>query len=1028
MRHIRFLDFELDLDLFELRRDEEKVPLSPRALDVLRYLIEHRTQVVSKEQLRQEIWNGATLSAAAIPTTVLEIRKAIGDDSKTEPIIASKRGRGYHFLPDVKLSQRLVQDTTHRTELLPFVGRNADLDLLLGLAKTVRERGAGRVALVSGEAGIGKTRLLNEFSQKLKAPFRIVVARCSLLEGAPPFWPWIQALKAALQLGHYPEIEAIARPLADVHPELVGVLPADPAAALNRTGPTQPTDRFTLFNRWIETFQALARNQPLLLAFEDIHLADGDTLALLACLAEEIEDHPILLLATHRPPALEDQRVERIAEIGSTPDAFVTRLAPLDLQHIERLLGSLPSGDRGLGKMLCDVSGGVPFYLTHLLRIIQKQMPSEGQTPDPLTLTSALPLNGREIVARQLSDLPHSTRRTLAVAALIGDRFSGELLTGLLEQNARSVFDDLQPALRAWLVVERSGEYEFSHALLRQALAATLEANRKRELHLRLADELRRYPDAHTRTAQIAEQLVLALPLGEPKRAIDTLRLAAAQAIDRFAYAIADQQLERALEITRHRKDDALETRCQLLQALAACRVYTATKEEADPLLLEAAEIARKIGSPRDLAQCALQYAPDFLSIEVGRYDPAHIALVEEALDQAGLEDKATRAKLMGALSQALQWARTPEKAERIATEALELAEQSGDPSALLAALAARAESLHGAANADARLPFIERLRELALASGDQKAALLSYTRSLTVHLERGDIPAFEAENERYRNSAIQTGLHQYLWYPGAYDTTLALMRGRLNDAETLAREYRALGGDNPDPNSVQVSLGHAVMLAWERDQTRSILPTFETFEKIQPWHSPWPSALMWTQVQCRELSKAGQTLGKIEASDIPHIEREPGGTAIAGFLLETSIHCEQSRLIRPLYESLRATAESGGTGGYGVLYLGSLARYAGLGAFALGEVDDAIALLERACEHEKNRGAPSWQINAEVDLSRVQRHAGASQHECRERLLPLRSLLEDFDLPRAHRKLEEALTLLDAGPAVDLTPEIAER
>jgi tetratricopeptide (TPR) repeat protein len=367
----------------------------------------------------------------------------------------------------------------------------------------------------------------------------------------------------------------------------------------------------------------------------------------------------------------------------------------------------------------------------------------------------------------------------------------------------------------------------------------------------------------------------------------------------------------------------------------------------------------------------------------------------------------------MGALSQALQWARTPEKAERIATEALELAEQSGDPSALIAALAARAESLHGTANADARLPFIERLRELALASGDQKAVLLSHIRALTVHLERGDIATFEAQHKRHRQAFSETGLHQYLWYPGAYDTTLALMRGRLDEAETLAREYRALGGDNPDPNSVQVSLAHTLLLHFERAQPQMLLSAFELIANKQP-HSPWPVALAWWETECLEFSKAGQTLQKIDVSDISDIGREPGGGAVLGFILEAAFAVGDQRLLPALYKELVPIAFHSATLGYGVGYLGSMARHAGLAAFAIGEIDEAIALLERACEHEKNRGAPSWQIYAEVDLSRVLRHAGASQHECRERLLPLRTLLEDFDLPRAHRKLEEALTLIE--------------
>ncbi len=130
MRRIQFADFELDLELFTLERNGQPIEIGQRPLDLLICLIENRDRVVDLEFLRMEVWKGAALSAAAIPTCVRDLRKALGDSASNPRVIASRRGRGYHFIAEAKSAPGSRRNWTRAEEEFPFVGRYDQMRLL----------------------------------------------------------------------------------------------------------------------------------------------------------------------------------------------------------------------------------------------------------------------------------------------------------------------------------------------------------------------------------------------------------------------------------------------------------------------------------------------------------------------------------------------------------------------------------------------------------------------------------------------------------------------------------------------------------------------------------------------------------------------------------------------------------------------------------------------------------------------------------------------------------------------------------
>ncbi|MHA7839681.1 MAG: ATP-binding protein, partial [bacterium] len=741
---IRFADFELDLDLFQLKRSGCDVDLGPRALDLLACLISNRERVVSPERLRTEVWEGAALSASAIPTCVSELRRVLADDATQPRFIETVRSRGYRFihpcesvLPDATRIGAGREGVPARIQL-PFVGREADLEILREAFRESLQGTREGVVLLRGEAGIGKTRLLSEFLRGLPVDAGQLMAPSSPIEGSPPFWPWTRLVRRATADSRMTSDELLARvgELAAVFPEIDERIHSPPR-------PPCEIDRFSILGLWAKTIRCLLASRPLVLAFEDIHLLDVDSVSLMSWLAEELREEPLLILATHRPPVEDGPSARRLAELAASPQTILRDLSPLTAVEIARLLGD-PSEDRiALSRVLRRRSAGNPFYLTHLLR----DLASHEERCRSGSPASLLPLHGSEIVTRQLSNLPTRTRRALEAASVAGVRFSIEAVAELAGTTEEETLASLAPALRAMLVAQDELEYVFTHELLRDAIHGDLSPLARRELHLSMSRHLRARERPGSRTAEISDHLTAARPLGSAADVLEYAIRSAREAASRFAYSAAQSYFRRALKLLDDDPESAAPARGGLLLEYARSRLYSGEREEARSTLLEAATLARSSDSSSLLAECALQLAPDFLSIEMGFYDATLVELIEEALDLVPEDEPALRAQLLARLCQAKQWA-TPASdtvLEELSEQALSAAERSGEPRAIYAALEARADSLHGPDRVDERLDTIQELTHRGGRGQGGPAVILQHIRRVAALLELGDMGTLDA-------------------------------------------------------------------------------------------------------------------------------------------------------------------------------------------------------------------------------------------------------------------------------------------
>ncbi|MEU6430494.1 BTAD domain-containing putative transcriptional regulator [Microbispora sp. NPDC046973] len=545
-----------------------------------------------------------------------------------------------------------------------LVAREHELARLGERLDAVR-RGRGGVLLVTGEPGIGKTRLAQLAAEEAEARgVTVIWGRCVEAEAAPPFWPWLQALRELGDRGR-----AAARLLAGE-----GDAAADPEAAL--------------FELYEGVLAALARSgTPTLVVLDDLHAADAASLRLLAFLAAELHRRPVLVLATVRPePGREPERLrDTLATLTREPGAERLTLAPFTAEEVGAFLRRHDLTDPALAEVLYRRTGGNPFYLGELLRLLGSE-----RRLDAASL--GVPEGVMEVIERRAARLPDATRELLRRAAVLGRDVSLDVLEALTETPAEEVMSLLEPAVAVGLLAEapHGFDYRFSHALVRDALYAGLGRLEKARLHLSVAEALESLPtappgdDKAARLPVLAHHFAMAARVGGADKAVGYAARAARQATAQRAYDEAVELWDDAL-LALGTRDPA--RRCRLLIELGRSLRVVGDAARARAALEEAIELAEETADREALVEAVAVFGT--LSVwnwrSYGVVDDHTIALIENLL--AGPLDDAHRAALLGTLGIELNYGPRRAEGEAMVAEAVEIARGIGDPALLVQVL-----------------------------------------------------------------------------------------------------------------------------------------------------------------------------------------------------------------------------------------------------------------------------------------------------------------------------------------------------
>jgi DNA-binding SARP family transcriptional activator len=405
--------------------------------------------------------------------------------------------------------------------------------------------GQGRVALLSGEPGVGKTRLADELSRVAQARGADVIwARCWNGGSTPAFWPWTQVLRA-LVVDRDPA--AVRAELGERVGDLAQLLPELGSAQTDVADPQEA--RFRLFDTASAFIRRAALARPLVLVFDDLQAADPSTLALLGFIGSSSPDTPLLLLGTYRDTdvAGNDALIEALTEMTRSSDCVqlvLTGLTGEDTAHfVELSSGIAPMGT--LAAAIQDASAGNPLFVTELVRLLQSENRLHELGADDALV---LPRGIDQVIARRLQQLSPDARNTLSLAAVIGTEFDGAVLGQAAETDPAELLRQLEEAHAARIIERGTGEvHSFSHDLVRQSLYGALPAAERNQAHLAAALAIERLePDS---VADLAHHYGAALPLGDPSAAIRYTTLAADAAAELLAYEDAAALYRRAIEV-----------------------------------------------------------------------------------------------------------------------------------------------------------------------------------------------------------------------------------------------------------------------------------------------------------------------------------------------------------------------------------------------------------------------------------------------------------------------------------------------
>ena len=389
----------------------------------------------------------------------------------------------------------------------PFVERDAERASLRRLVHDALA-GHGGLALVAGEPGIGKSRLVAEIGEEAQAGgMRVLTGHCVEMTGAPPYLPYVEIIEQAISNPRSPL--ALREALGDVAPEIARIVPA-----LRRVFPDIPPPvevpaelaRRYVWNSFSEFVGRAAQDQPLLVVLEDMHWADESTVLLTEYLAPLLPEIPVLVLGTYRDVDvdLSHPLARVISQLGRQRLLERVSLRRLSLDGVRamlRALGGQPAPEE-LIRVISRETDGNPFFVEEVyLHLVESGvlLDEHDRLRRDLRLDEvSVPESIRLVLGQRLDRLTSSTHEVLVAAAVSGRMFTSEIVGEVADASEDALVEAFDEAERARLITsgKSAGELMFSHELIRQTLLSGVSAVKRERLHLRTADAIsRRYSD-----------------------------------------------------------------------------------------------------------------------------------------------------------------------------------------------------------------------------------------------------------------------------------------------------------------------------------------------------------------------------------------------------------------------------------------------------------------------------------------------------------------------------------------------------
>jgi tetratricopeptide (TPR) repeat protein len=853
------------------------------------------------------------------------------------------------------------------------VGRGEQIDQLRsGLDAAVDGRGV--VFMISGEAGIGKTRLADELAREARGRgAQVVWGRCWEVGGAPAYWPWVQVLRSLLHGRNTVDLRSFRGAGADSLRALIPELASEPVSST----PESESARFQLFDAVALLLRESAEDQPLVIVLDDLHAADTPSLLLLQFLAGQLEDVPVMLAGLHRDddPSEDGALNACLAALAREHATTRIRLTGLSVGDTTAMIEAIT--DRpvrgGVAHRIYSETEGNPLFIAEIIRLLEAEGSLERQMDEP-SGRRQLPDTVREVIGQRLRRLTPDCRRLLGEASVLGREFAVKELAAVAESGEDAVLEAFDEGVTARVLsaAPALGRLRFSHALVRDTLYEGLDAPHRRAAHLRAGAILERLyaSDPESHLAELAHHFCAALPAGDAARAVDHAGRAGDRAVALLAYEEAARLYELALGALDLQEGDAAETRGALLVALGDARARAGDEPAARDAFLQAAAIAARAGMPVHHAQAALGYGGRFVWSR--SYGDVHlIPLLEAALQSLPAEHAALRARLMARLSGALRDHPSRERRASLSAQAVQIARELGDPATLAYALDGRCSAILWPDTPEERLDIAKEIVELATGVKDDERAIMGRFYRAIANMELGRMSDVEPELEGIAQAAADLRQPAQLWMTAASRAGLALFQGRFEDARTLIAEALTLGERAQSKDSV---LSHRLQLfllhreTGAREEARTVLADAVAQFPSRP---VFRCALACLDADRGDTDAAQAAVDELSTDDFAAIQRDNEYLFSLAFLADAIGELRDVRSAAVLYDLLLPFAHLNSSN-LDEVATGSVSRSLGVLAATTSRWQDALHHFDEAITRNTDMGARPWVAHSQHDHARM--------------------------------------------------------
>jgi DNA-binding CsgD family transcriptional regulator len=859
----------------------------------------------------------------------------------------------------------------------PFVGRSTELERLRTLMPAAEGEGR-RVALLGGEPGAGKSRLVREFARVATRDGALVLYGACDAVVQTPYGPFAQALEHLARVIDPVELHAA---LGTAGGELTRLWPDPPirlgelAAAPSTADPD--TERHRLHTAATDLLDAVGRRRPILLVIEDAQWADRPTLLLLRHLTRAASG-PLLLVATFREEEVDMPEVlaQTLADLRRSDDVVRLRVGGLSADDVTEFVeraGEARSGADSpeLARAISELTGGNPFLVCEFWRALLETEAVE-VVGELLRLTRPLatlgtPESVREVVSERLSRLAAPTRVLLNLAATAGPEFELEIIrrgTGLAEAELLRALDEAVANGIIEELPERRLVYRFTHELVRRAVYDRLTGVRRAELHLRIGESLEASGGRSVRTlADLARHFAAAAPLGEARRAIEYNVLAAHAAIEALAFDQAADLLRTALELGI----DEPARRAEVLIELGGARHRAGRARDALEALRSAADVARELGSAELLARAAIGYEAASWPMML---DQGAAELLKEAAAALGERRSDLRVGLLSGMARALDLRGEQRRAAVVRAEAIDLARGSHDKTGLATVLM-RSYWSRGATPIPEIHGMLLEAMQLGEELGNTEIRVEAMAWRVPSFVAVGDLASARREVPALRDTAEATAQPLFMHMAEQFGAAIALADGRLEKARAMAwRSYEAgqllTGRDASGTYGIQ-------MFGLRREQGRlaELAPVMRIITPGNREHGPWRPGLVSLLVELGMEEEATRELAQITSEGLDPF-RGSLWLASLTYITDACAALGNEAAAALVYPELEPLAGTNVMIGQLVACYGSVDRYLGMLAATLGEWDRAEQHFEHALVLNRQMDSPTWLARTEYEYARL--------------------------------------------------------